>query len=309
MPGRIVSVNSAANKGVAKSPIASGVLIAGYGLQGDAHAGGLRQVSLLAQEAVDSCSAEGIGLTPGAFGENLTTAGIDLASLGIGERLAVGKESILQISEIGKTCTSPCSIGQRLGECIMPKQGLFAKVVRGGSVSAGDSVERTTIKVGAILTASDRCSRGERQDESGPLLVKLIEEIGAELADYSVLSDDEAGLAEKLVFLADRCAVDLILTTGGTGFSPRDRTPEAALSVINSPAAGIAEAIRREGMRHTPMACLSRGVSGLRGRTLIVNLPGSARAVSESLDLLGTVLPHALEVLRSEITDCGNTSS
>lgn len=306
MPGRIVSINSAANKGEAKSPVAGGTLVAGYGLEGDAHAGGPRQISLLAQEAVDASDNDGIQLSPGGFGENITTAGIDLASLRIGERLTIGPEAVLQISEIGKTCTNPCSIGQRLGECIMPKQGLFAKVVRGGPIGPGDEIECTALKVGAVLTSSDRCARGEREDQSGPLLVDLLKEMGVALADYSVLPDDEVGLADSLRFLADRCAVDLILTTGGTGFAPRDRMAEATLSAIDSPAAGIAEAIRNEGMRHTPMACLSRGVSGLRGRTLIVNLPGSAKAVSESLDLLRTVLPHALEVLRSEITDCGS---
>lgn len=279
--------------------------MAGHGLTGDAHAGGPRQVSLLAREAVDSCAAD-MELKPGDFGENITTSGIDLASLGIGERLLVGSEAILQISEIGKTCVTPCSIGKRLGECIMPKQGLFAKVVRGGRLAPGDQVERTMLKVGAVLTASDRCARGERPDESGPLLVELLREIGVAPADYSVLADDEDPLTEKLEFLADRCAVDVVLTTGGTGFGLRDRMPEATLAAIETQAAGIAEAIRQEGMRHTPMACLSRGVSGLRGRTLIVNLPGSARAVAESMDLLRTVLPHALEVLRSEITDCGS---
>ena len=307
MMGSVVSVNSALRKGEAKSPVLEGTLRAGYGLEGDAHAGGSRQVSLLAREAVDSCASTELRmeLKPGDFGENITTLGIDLASLCVGERLMVGPEAILQISEIGKMCTAPCSIGKRLGECIMPKKGLFAKVVRGGRLAPGDSVGRTTLKAGAVLTASDRCARGERRDESGPLLVGLLREIGVALADHSVLADDENGLTEKLEFLADRCAVDVILTTGGTGFGPRDRMPEATLSAIETQAAGIAEAIRQEGMRHTPMACLSRGVSGLRGRTLIVNLAGSERAVAESMDLLRAVLPHALEVLRSEVTDCG----
>jgi len=112
-------------------------------------------------------------------------------------------------------------------------------------------------------------------------------------------------LSAHLRYLADRCAVDLILTTGGTGLSPRDRTPEATLAVLESPADGIAEAIRFEGLRHTPNACLSRAVSGLRGRTLIINLPGSARAAEQSLPLLRGILPHALELIRAEVADCG----
>ena len=224
MPGRVASINLSLAKGEAKSPAPEAILTAGHGLDGDAHAGGPRQISLLAQEAIDSRAAD-MELKPGDFGENLTTSGIDLASLAVGDRLTVGPDAILQISEIGKTCTTPCSIGKRLGECIMPKQGLFAKVVRSGRVSPGDPIERTNIKAGAVLTASDRCALGERRDESGPLLVELLCDLDIAVSDYSVLPDDEAELADKLMYLADRCAVDVILTTGGTGLSPRDRTP------------------------------------------------------------------------------------
>ncbi len=304
MQGRVVSVNTAPNKGEKKLPTATVTLVAGQGVEGDAHFGAGKQVSLLSEESIDKGRAKGMELNPGDFGENLTVQGIDLISMGIGPRLQVG-ETILQISEIGKVCHSPCSIGKRLGDCIMPREGVFAKVLRGGGISPGDSIEPTALKVGAVLTSSDRCSRGEREDESGPVLVGLLEDLGVALADYSVLSDDERLLSERLTFLADRCAVDVILTTGGTGLAERDRMPEATLAVIESPAPGISEALRQEGMRHTPYACLSRGVSGLRGRTLIINLPGSRRAVEEGSALLRTILPHALEVIRAEVSDCG----
>lgn len=304
MQGRIVSVNTAPNKGEKKSPTNSAILVAGYGVEGDAHFGGQKQVSFLAQESIDKGIDSGVDLSPGDFGENLTTEGIDLLSIGIGRRLIIGAEVIVQISEIGKVCNSPCSIGQRLGNCIMPREGVFAKVMRGGTVYPGDTIELTTQKVGAVLTSSDRCARGEREDESGQMLVSFLHNLGIVVADYSVLPDEEAQLTEKLKFLADRCALDIILTTGGTGLSPRDRMPEATLAVLESPAPGISEAIRQEGMRHTPLACLSRGMSGLRGRTLIINLPGSKRAVEESTNLLRTVIPHALEILRAESTNC-----
>lgn len=304
MQGKVVSVNTAPNRGEKKSPAGSITLIAGQGVEGDAHFGGEKQVSLLARESLDKSRAVGMELSPGDFGENVTVEGIDLLSIGIGRRLQVG-ETILQISEIGKVCHEPCSIGKRLGDCIMPREGVFAKVLRGGRISTGDSVEPTTLKVGAVLTSSDRCARGEREDESGPVLIRLLDELGVALADHSVLPDDERILSEKLAFLADRCAVDVVLTTGGTGFGVRDRMPEATLSVLDSLASGICEALRQEGMRHTPHACLSRGVSGLRGRTLIVNLPGSRRAVEEGSALLRTILPHALEVLRAEVSECG----
>jgi molybdenum cofactor synthesis domain-containing protein len=187
----------------------------------------------------------------------------------------------------------------------MPREGVFAKVLKGGQIAAGDPIEPTDAKVGAVLTSSDRCAKSQRQDESGPVLVRLLEELGIALSDYSVLPDDERSLADKLAFLADRCAVDLVLTTGGTGLGARDRMPEATLSVIDRLAQGISEALRQDGMRHTPYACLSRGMSGLRGRTLIINLPGSRRAVEESSAFLKTILRHALEVIRAEVTDCG----
>lgn len=305
MNGRIVSINTGPEKGEKKLPVREAVLASGHGIEGDAHAGGARQVSLLANESIEKGIASGVELKPGDFGENLTTEGINVSSVKVGERLVVGKEAILQISEIGKVCETPCSIGQRLGECIMPREGLFAKVLRGGRIAVGDAIEPTPLKVGAVLTSSDRCASGEREDESGPLLVELLRELDIALADYTVMPDEEAELSEKLKFLADRCAVDLVLTTGGTGFTPRDRMPEATLAVLDSQAPGIPEAIRHEGMRHTPYACMSRGVSGLRGRTLIINLPGSKRAIAESSDLLRAILPHILEVLHVEVTDCG----
>ena len=304
MRGRVASVNTSPAKGEKKAPVSKAVLVAGMGIEGDAHAGGVRQVSLLAQESIDKGIASGVELRPGDFGENLTVRGLDLCAMHIGQRLLAGAEAILQISEIGKTCEKPCSIGQRLGDCIMPREGVFAGVMRGGTVSVGDTIEPTSLKVGAVLTSSDRCARGERVDESGRLLVELLHELGVAVGDYSILPDEEADLAEKLEFLADRCAVDLVLTTGGTGFGIRDCMPEATLAIIESPAPGIAEAIRREGMSHTPFACLSRAVSGLRGRTLIINLPGSSRAIAQSSDLLRKILPHVLEVMRSEIADC-----
>ena len=305
MKGSVASVNVSSEKSVKKAPVPEAVLVAGHGIDGDAHAGGEKQVSLLAIESVEGAAESIPGLGPGDFGENMTTRGIDVVRLPIGTRLAVGAESILQISGIGKVCQTPCSIGQRLGDCVMPREGVFAKVAHGGRVWPGDAIEVTSVKAGAVVTSSDRCSRGEREDESGPLLAGLLEELGVVLADYAVLPDEEAELSAKLCYLADRCSVDVVLTTGGTGFSPRDRTPEATLAVLDGPAAGISEALRAEGMRNTPNACLSRGVSGLRGRTLIVNLPGSRRAVEQSLGLLRTILPHVLEVIRGEAGDCG----
>ena len=151
-----------------------------------------------------------------------------------------------------------------------------------------------------VITASDACSRGERQDASGEALVQLLTELGAQIVAKEILSDDLDPLAEKLCTYADRADVNLIVTTGGTGFGPRDNTPEATLRVIERAAPGLAEAMRMETLKHTPMAMISRGVCGIRSGTLIVNLPGSPKAVRESFAVIKPVLNHAVELLAGQ---------
>lgn len=153
-----------------------------------------------------------------------------------------------------------------------------------------------------IITASDACSRGEREDASGAALVELLTALGAEIVATRILSDDLDPLAQTLREFAERGDVNLLITTGGTGLGPRDNTPEATQSVIEREAPGIAEAIRVESLKATPMSMLSRGVCGVCSGTLIVNLPGSPKAVRESFAVIAPVLPHALDLL------AGNTA-
>ena len=148
-----------------------------------------------------------------------------------------------------------------------------------------------------VITASDACSRGEREDTSGALLVQLLTDIGAEIIDRKILSDDLDPLVQSLKEYADRDDVNLIITTGGTGLGPRDNTPEATRQVIEREAPGIAEAIRAKSLKVTAMAMRSRGVCGVRSGTLIVNLPGSPKAVKESFEVIAPVLSHALDLL------------
>jgi molybdenum cofactor synthesis domain-containing protein len=148
-----------------------------------------------------------------------------------------------------------------------------------------------------VITVSDRSARGEQVDESGPALVALLKEMGAEIVAAEVMPDDLEPLSLRLGLFADRADVNLIMTTGGTGFGPRDNTPEATRAVIEREASGLAEAMRLETFKQTPTALLSRGVCGLRSGALIINLPGSPKGVRESFLVIKPVLPHAVALL------------
>ncbi len=154
-----------------------------------------------------------------------------------------------------------------------------------------------------ILTLSDKGARGERRDTSGVAIGELLAPLGAAIRRAEILPDDLESIADTLAAWSDSGDLDLIVTTGGTGLAPRDVTPEATLRIVDRLAPGLAELMRAEGLRHTPMAALSRAVVGMRGRTLIVNLPGSEKGVRENLAVLLPLLPHAVETLRGAAGD------
>jgi len=155
-----------------------------------------------------------------------------------------------------------------------------------------------------IITVSDRSSQGLREDLSGPEIRKWVEGIGFTVAEEAVVPDDLDAIKDKLISMSDR-EIDIILTTGGTGFAPRDVTPEATLAVIDRTAPGFAETMRARSLAITDRAMLSRAVSGIRKKSLIINLPGSPKAVRENLAFIEKAVPHAIELLNSEVTDCG----
>ena len=152
----------------------------------------------------------------------------------------------------------------------------------------------------AVITISDKGSRGERVDTSGPSLVKILEEEGYEIIYTNIIPDERAMIKDELIKAADELKAALILTTGGTGFSPRDVTPEATMEVVERPTPGIPELMRAESMKITPHGCLSREAAGIRGRSLIINLPGSEKASSENLQAVLKPLAHGLKMLYSE---------
>ncbi len=154
----------------------------------------------------------------------------------------------------------------------------------------------------AVLTLSDKGSKGEREDSSGLLIQDMLKAINAEVKFYDILPDERELIKKKLIKYSKE--VDLILTTGGTGLSPRDVTPEATLDVIDKQVPGIAEAMRAEGLRKTNRAMLSRAVAGVKGSALIINLPGSPKAVKENLSVILDIIPHAIEKLKGDPSEC-----
>ena len=160
-----------------------------------------------------------------------------------------------------------------------------------------------------VLTISDKGARGDRQDKSGAVIREILPSIAARIVNYDVIPDEKEPIAAKLVKWADEDDLDIIITTGGTGLTPRDVTPEATLAVVDRIVPGFAEAMRAESLKKTPHAMLSRVVVGTRGKCLIINLPGSPNAVRECLEVILPALPHAVETLKGQSDECGTSEA
>jgi len=305
---KVVAVNISTKKGTVKHPISEGCLITPQGFEGDAHAGDWhRQVSLLDQESIDKMTALGVkDLTPGKFAENITTQGVELFNLPIGTRLLIG-EAELEVTQIGKECHHHCQIYQQIGMCVMPTEGIFAKVIKDGFVKPGDEIVVVSTIRAAIITVSDKGFAGSREDKSGPALMDALKN-KAIVKKTIILPDEIEDLKTTLASLCDSGEYDVIFTTGGTGFAPRDVTPEATMAVVDRPAPGIPEAMRASSLQITQRAMLSRAAAGIRKQTLIVNLPGSPKAAVECIEVFLTVMQHAVETLRGDTYECGRVS-
>ena len=296
-------------KGTQKHGISEARFIKDFGIENDAHAGKWhRQVSLLSYDKIEAFKAKGAQVIDGAFGENLIVDEFDFRNLPVGTVFQCN-DVILEMTQIGKECHAHCEIYKIMGDCIMPREGVFARVIQGGTIHVGDEIKiidtKNRFRV-AVVTLSDKGAAGEREDKSGPLIRELIEEDNYLVVDQRIISDNREGIEKTLLHLCDRLKVDLVLTTGGTGFSVRDQAPEATLAVAERVAPGISEAIRAHSMQITNRAMLSRGVSVIRGGTLIINLPGSPKAVKESLEVVLPALGHGLEILKGSASECGS---
>ena len=297
--GKLLAICTSPKRGTVKTEVPSAVLTPEWGIVEDAHGGNWhRQVSMLSAEKIEAFRKK-IWVDYGAFGENLVIEGFDFRNLPVTSRFAIG-DVVLEMTQIGKECHNDCVIKQQTGECIMPHEGVFARVLTGGEIHVGDEVtllpalENPPLRA-AVITLSDK---------SGPLIVEMLTAAGYVVEETMILPDEAKALKAQLIRMADGRQVNLVLTTGGTGFSPRDITPEATCAVADRNAPGIAEAMRYHSLSITPRGMLSRGVSVLRGKTLIVNLPGSPKAVQENLEYILPSLEHGVRIAAGLDGEC-----
>ncbi|MBK9292508.1 MAG: molybdenum cofactor synthesis protein [Bacteroidetes bacterium] len=302
--GLVVSVNISEAKGTVKRPVDL-IRLNARGVEGDAHAGSWhRMVSLLGVESYEKFSAEaGRSFSFGDFAENITTGGLLLYQMAPLDRL-IFDEAELEVTQIGKKCHGKgCAIFNEVGNCVMPKEGIFARVIREGLVRPGESF-RYAPKVfrAMVITLSDRASRGEYDDLSGKEIVELLSGFLTSAGWKSdicreVIPDDADRLAQ-LLDEAKNQHIDLVFTTGGTGIGPRDISPDVARKFIDKEIPGIMEHIRWKYGQEKPQALSSRSICGTMDQTLVFVLPGSVRAVKEYMGEILRSLKHLIFMLK-----------
>jgi molybdopterin adenylyltransferase len=297
---KVVSVNISSEKGTVKTPVSS-IALSPMGIEGDAHAGKWhRQISLLGVESIEKFEQQtGKKINCGEFAENITTSGIILYEARPLDRFIIGKAE-LEITQIGKECHgSNCSIFKEVGNCIMPKEGIFCRVIKNGIIKEGDVIiyqpKVVTIKV---ITMSDRASSGIYTDRSGPMVIELIEKYFSTISypikiEHSIIADDKDHLHNLLLKCRDQ-KIDIVITTGGTGISPRDITPDIVKVLLDKEIPGIMESIRIKYGQQKYAALLSRSIAGVMGHSLVFTLPGSVQAVTEYMEEITKGLRHML---------------
>ena len=305
MNSYIVSLNISEEKGTIKTPREQ-VEIYNHGIVGDAHSGYWhRQVSMLAQEDIDNFSlldADNRKFLPGEFAENITTHGIDFKKVAILDRFKIG-EVELELTQIGKKCHGDgCAIFVEVGKCVMPKSGIFTRVIHGGVIKQNDKIEYQPRPLRIkIITLSDRAFSGEYKDLSGPAIKESLAEYFAGKRwhveySYSLIPDDGGKLLTELQKGVDE-KVDVVFTTGGTGIGPRDITPEIVEKFSDKLIPGIMDQIRLKYFEAIPSSILSRSVAAVKNETLIFCLPGSIKAVEDYVSEILKILEHAILML------------
>jgi len=301
--GQVISVNISREKGTVKQPVGE-ILIDKNGIVDDAHAGWWhRQVSLLCQEDIE-LFAKTIGreIVPGEFAENIAIAGIDLNHAAVLDRFRIN-EVELEVTQIGKEChDDACAIYQQVGKCVMPKKGLFCRVIKPGKVKAGDSIEYFAKQLRfLIITLSDRAFAGQYTDRSGPRAKQILQEYFANKRWHcqfnSVLLADDLDKLHQELTKAIKDEVDVIFTLGSTGIGQRDIAPETIVAVCDKTIPGVMENIRIKFGKDKPSALLSRSVAAIADKTQIYALPGSVRAVEEYLAEILKTLEHAVYII------------
>ena len=301
--GRVVSVNVSEKTGTVKTPVPE-IFITRQGVQGDAHAGDWhRQVSLLALESIERFSVEsGRRFRCGDFAENLTTQGIDMRGVAILDRFAICSVE-LEVTQLGKQCHGgDCAIFREIGKCVMPRDGIFCRVIAEGVVKPGDTIAHAARPLRfLILTLSDRASRGVYEDRSGPKIRECLEGFLGDKrwhAEFeSRIIPDEAAVLRTELESARASGVDVVFTTGGTGIGPRDITPDVVMAMADKLIPGIMEHIRIKFGVEKPNALLSRSVAAVLGQTLVYTLPGSVKAVAEYMGEILKTLEHLIFTL------------
>ncbi len=300
---QVVSVNISEKKGTGKTPV-SEVVLTETGIPEDAHSGHWhRQVSILSIERIEDFSARfGRTVHSGEFAENMTTSGIDLREIALLDRFAIG-DAELEVTQIGKVCHGDtCAIFREVGVCVMPSEGIFCRVIRGGRIKPGDTIQHlpNTLRF-LIITLSDRASSGLISDRSGPEILDILERHFSQSRWRTVyerlMLPDNAESLEAAVERACADGVDGIFTTGGTGIGPRDITPDVLEPMFDRKLPGVMEYIRSKYGADNPKALLSRSTAGMIGGVLVYALPGSVRSVREYMEEILKSLEHGIYMI------------
>jgi molybdenum cofactor synthesis domain-containing protein len=299
----ITSVNLSVEKGTVKKPVDQ-IELTHLGAKSDAHAGHWnRQVSILGTESITKFeAAAGRTVQPGEFAENLTTTGMEIWTAHPLDRFTAG-EIELEVTQIGKECHGrSCAIFRETGDCVMPKEGIFCRVLSPGLLKAGMVLEyHPKVYRIMVITLSDRASAGEYEDRSGPRIREILESYfdnaGMLYNFCTSLIPDDAHRLEELLHKAKEELVDIVITTGGTGIGPRDFTPEVVKSQLDKEIPGLMEMIRLKYGAEKPAALLSRSVAGVMGKSLVFALPGSVKAVNEYMSEILKSMRHMVYML------------